>query len=274
VYARRTGIAFVLTAVLGQGQTQGPSSPAFEVASIKIATAQGVRGPAGGPGTSDPTRYSFKSASLRNLIAIAFHVDFFQILGSVPTDQEYDLVANVPVGATRDQLRAMLKTLLSERFHLKAHMEQRPFPVYELVVAKGGSKLDEGTAKSSDAAPEGFPELPGDRPGISSRNASVSGFTVVRMRARRASVAELAQRLHPPDEHPILDKTGLTGKYDFTFEYATEQPSRTADTQPREPVAADLYTALRQQLGLQLVSKKVPFDVVVVDSVDKVPSAN
>jgi uncharacterized protein (TIGR03435 family) len=149
----------------------------------------------------------------------------------------------------------MLKTLLSERFHLKAHIEQRPFPVYELLVAKGGSKLDEKSGNGSDAAGrDAFPELPGDRPGIASRNAMVDGSVVVRMRARRASVAELAQRLRPPDDHPILDKTGLTGKYDFTFEYATEQPSRAVDAQPREPVAADLYTALRQQLGLQLVS--------------------
>jgi len=147
--------------------------------------------------------------------------------------------------------------------------------VYELLIAKGGPTLDEKTINDRNVAlRDGFPELPQDRSGIASRNAVVDGYVVVRMTARRASVAELAQRLHPPDDHPVLDKTGLTGRYDFTFEYATEQPGRAADTQLREPVAADLYTALRQQLGLQLVSKKMPYDVVVVDSVDKIPTAN
>ena len=77
-----------------------------------------------------------------------------------------------------------------------------------------------------------------------------------------------------PDEPPIVDKTGLTAKYDFTLEFTRKfrVPLRSGPADP--PVAPSLSIALQQQLGLQLVAKKLPFDVMVVDSVDKLPTEN
>jgi len=71
----------------------------------------------------------------------------------------------------------------------------------------------------------------------------------------------------------VVDKTGLTGTYDFTFEY-TREPRGVRPVDASPPVAPDLFQALQQQLGLQLVAKKLPFDVVVIDSIDKMPTAN
>ena len=71
----------------------------------------------------------------------------------------------------------------------------------------------------------------------------------------------------------MVDRTGISGRFDFAFEYA--YPQRIGPGDSVEPaMLADLFAALQQQLGLQLVSKKIPFDTVVVESVDKVPTEN
>ena len=103
----------------------------------------------------------------------AYHVDYFQVSSKTPIDREtFDLEANVPEeNATREQFRAMLRNLLEERFHLKAHVESREFAAYELVVAKSGLKMKESGAaapasEDSRRPPdEGFPDLPPGRPG-------------------------------------------------------------------------------------------------------------
>jgi uncharacterized protein (TIGR03435 family) len=168
------------------------------------------------------------------------------------TRQYFDLVAKVPAGATRQQFRVMLQNLLSERFRLKLHIESREFPASELVVAKAGLKLKEAVADTdtaAEAAParqsalNDFPDLPLDRPAIAARNSVADGFVLVRLRARQEPLSELAKMLYSPGDRPILDKTGLTGRYDFT-------------------------------LRLQLVDRKAPFDVVIIESFDKLPAAN
>ena len=113
----------------------------FEVASVKPSGPKSDRDSSGGPGTADPGRYSFHSATLLDLIATAYHVDYFQISGKALEEQRYDLDAKLPPHTTREEFRAMLRNLLVERFHLKAHIEQRQFPGYELILAKTGSKL-------------------------------------------------------------------------------------------------------------------------------------
>jgi hypothetical protein len=106
----------------------------FEVASIKPSGPQSVAGTDGGPGHKDSTRYTAGATSLRMLIAIAWDVDYyFQIESPVALDkQNFDLVAKVPEGATKEQFRVMLQNLLKERFALKMHIESREFPAYEL----------------------------------------------------------------------------------------------------------------------------------------------
>jgi len=272
----RTGILLAAASALAQAQTGGP---AFEVASVKPSGPKSVRGSSGGPGTSDPGRYTFGSATLEGFIAIAYHVDYFQISSKVPLDeQRFDLVAKLPEGTTREQFRVMMQNLLAERFHLKVHMLSKEFAAYELVVAKGGPKLKEA-APGNAAAPrsstdDGFPDLPPNRPGMASHHTMRGGYEVVRMRAQREPVSQLADFLPTPDNRPVVDKTGLTGKYDFTLEFTLDRQGASRDEDAQLPVAPSLFTALQQQLGLQLVDKKIPFDVVVVDSVDKLPTEN
>ena len=103
---------------------------------------------------------------------------------------------------------------------------------------------------------------------------TADGSTLVRLKARQEPFSELAQMLHNSDDLPVVDKTGLTGKYDFTLEYTTDLPRASPDGQPDPPLAPSLFTALQQQLGLQLVRKKLPFDVLILDAVNKLPTEN
>lgn len=230
---------------------------AFEVASIKPS----------GPGSSDPGIYRYGRATLLDFLCTAYNVDPFQILSAAPLNQErFDLTAKIPEGATKEQFRMMLRSLLAERFALKARVQSREFAAYELVIAKTGPKLDKPLASG-----ENLPDIPANRPSLMARNSFSGGFTLVRLTSRQEPISALARMLRSADDLPIVDKTGLTGKYDFNLEYTVEAPGATVDG---PPVAPSLFSALQQQLGLQLVRAKAPFDVVIVDAVSKLPTEN
>lgn len=262
LYMRWVRLAILIPAVAALLPAQ-----TFEVASVKLSAPHSQRGSQGGPGSKDPGRYTFNAANLDDLIAVAYHVDYFQISSKAALDQQlFDLSAKVPEGATKEQFRLMLQNLLAERFHLKAHVESRDFPGYELTVAKTGFKPKEPKALDD------FPTLPAGRPGLTSRHTSSGGSILIRTRVQQQTMASFASSLQPPDGEPVVDRTGLPGKYDFTFEYAHDIPNAPAGSQ--RSLLPDLFSALQQQLGLQLIHKKVPFDVVVVEAIDKLPTEN
>jgi uncharacterized protein (TIGR03435 family) len=119
------------------------ASVSFEVATIKPARPDAqYTGPRGGPGTSDPGRFSIESMALRDLIAYAYNVRSFQISGPAWVEKpRYEVVAKVPPGATRDQFNLMLQSLLTERFNMKFHRETKAHAAYELVAIRNGLKL-------------------------------------------------------------------------------------------------------------------------------------
>ena len=253
----------------------------FEVASVKVSGPTSTRDSGGGPGTRDPGQYHFNSATLQDLIALAYHIDYFQIAAKTPLDaNRYDVIAKVPGGATRDQFREMLRNLLAERFHLKIHHETRDFPAWELTIAKSGLKIKESSppvgAGLMPAPPkigdDGFPEIPAGQAGRADRSHIVDGFVIVRTTAQQQPVSALSYFGGMPGDPPVVDKTGLTGKYDFKLEFSRELPNPSGE--PRVPPVPNLFTAIEQQLGLHLAPKKLPFDVIVVDSVDRVPTEN
>lgn len=271
-------IVILLAAQVLLAQPRSGEPPKFEVASVKPSGPQSVRLSEGGPGTKDPTHYSFRSATFQDLIGIAWNVQYFQISSKSSVDKDrFDIVVNVPEGATRDQFRKMMQNLLAERFQLKTHIVSKNFPAYELLIAKSGFKLKEsgGEPESRKPAASGdrFPTLPAG-PGFTANYSSAGVYPLVRMRAQQQPVSALTRMLRTPGQEPIVDKTGLTGKYDFTLEYTMDpsggRPAGDADP----PIAPAIFTALQEQLGLQLVAKKLPFDVVVVEFFDKTPTGN
>jgi uncharacterized protein (TIGR03435 family) len=283
-------VILALAAELAHAQTAA-AAPAFDAASIKLSKPDTQRTAGGGPGTADPGQYHSNAVSLLQLLTVAYSVPSFQISSRTPLDRDtYDVAAKVPAGATRDQFREMLRNLLAERLHLKVHQESREFPVLELTVAKTGPKLKESALDASAGragalaklSADGFPQLPPGKSGIESRYAwTDDGFAIVRISAQGETMARLNGTLRatriafpgPDSGMPIVDHTGLPGRYDFRLEYSQESRAG-APGEARIAPAPDLFKALTQQLGLQLAPKKVPFDVWVVDSFDRTPVGN
>jgi uncharacterized protein (TIGR03435 family) len=281
---RRIAILLLMAARIVQSQTED-KTPMFEVASVKPSGEHSIRDSGGGPGSSDPGQYHFNSSTLQDLIAIAYNVEYFQISSKAPLDrQRFDLVAKLAEGATKQQFRLMMQSLLAERFHLKLHIQSKEFLAYELVVAEGGPKFKE-TVVENAPSPEGaarprttrddcFPDVPPNRPVLQANNYMRAGFLQVCLKSQQEPISVLARMLRSPDDLPMVDKTGLTGKYDFTLEYTKELRNVSPGGEAQPPSAPSLFLALQQQLGLQLVEKKIPFDVLIIDSVDKLPTEN
>jgi uncharacterized protein (TIGR03435 family) len=269
------------SSILAQSGPALPVPPVFDVASIKPSGPRSVRGSDGGPGSKDPSRYIYGVASLGDLIEVAWKVRPFQISSAAPLDrQNFDLAANVPEGTSKELFLLMLQNLLTERFGLKVHIESRQFPAYELVVAKNGIKMKETIPgepntplnRSASSNKDGaWPELPPDVPNVGFQLSQSEGFEVVRLKAEMEPLSVLVRYLPTPDNLPVVDRTGLTGKYSFKLEYARELSGGSPGGLPPAPL---LFKALPEQLGLQILSKRLPFNVVVVDSFNKVPTEN
>ncbi len=260
----------------------------FEAASVRLSGERSVRGSSGGPGSRDPERYVYNKAFLRDLLFTAYGLTDYreQIAGPGWIDTEaYDVVATLPVGATKEQFRQMLQNLLVERFQLVVHHETVVLPVFDLVVAKGGPKLKESAKESVpaqagvEAAPpstgpgEDFPKMPPGTPGLAA-NYSVgpNGQQQIRMRAQQQTMAAFAGMLGLPSNagRIVFDKTGLTGRYDFTFFFEIPPSRAGAEAEP----TLSVFDALEQQLGLKLVDAKQSFDKIVIDHAERVPAEN
>jgi uncharacterized protein (TIGR03435 family) len=305
------GIVLLLAAAgLMAGQT-------FDAASVKSAGRNVIPGVSfqmrGGPGTSDPGRISYN----QNLIFIlekAWDVPIDQLAGpawlmDLSSQDFYAIAATLPTGTTREQFQKMLQNLLIERFQIKLHHETRNFPGYELVVAPGGPKL-KVTTQDPNLVP-GSPGLPQHNPDGSVKlppGPQVvigEGQGTARGQYQAQSMADFASHLGPTlgralgldanaGQPRVLDKTGLTAKYDFTVEFdcrgcvglsAVMRASMPllagrggGDAMPAgnspDPGSGmpDVFAAFQKQLGLKLVKvKDIPGDVVVFDRLEKIP---
>jgi uncharacterized protein (TIGR03435 family) len=248
-------------------------------------------GVTGGPGSKDPVRWSCENLSLSNLVEEAYDLHAFQLVAPDWMQQaRFHIEAKLPVNATKEQFREMLRSLLAERFGLKVHADKKEMSGYELVLAKGGPKFkeaappkpedpDDSAARRRESGPppraeRGFPVLP---PGT-------SGMAIMRGFARaqwlNMTTEELARNLSYQSRRPVTDVTGLIGKYDFSLYWK----AGALDTAPRldsEPASAapdpsgpSLFSALQEQLGLKLDSKQVTLNVIVVDHAEKTPTQN
>jgi uncharacterized protein (TIGR03435 family) len=170
----------------------------------------------------------------------------------------FDIVAD-PETETRpssDTFKAMVQALLVERFHLTMHTEQRELPVFVLVAAKSGPKL-----KATKDKPEGLPWV------------AWGGGDLIAHNAATTDLAKFLQRF--VTDKPVVDKTGITGRYDMNLQWAPDNVHGGMSAAMNEAAAAlpSLYTAIQEQLGLKLEPVKAPADVLVIDKVER-PGAN
>ena len=189
----------------------------------------------------------------------------------------YAINATADAGAGEAMMRGpMMQALLEDRFQLKLHRETRETPVYELVAAKGGPKLQ--AFKQASCTPADSRLAPGTEPQPKPCKFSLlRGKTApFRISAQGASLQQLAFLLGLSVDRPVVDKTGIAGLYDFDFEFGRDEAmgdlSPHDAAQPADP-GPSLSTVLREQLGLKLESGKGSREVLVIDHVER-PSEN
>jgi uncharacterized protein (TIGR03435 family) len=295
-------IACICAALVGTTFAQTPQDLiSFEVATVKLHPPGSPEGisttQSGGPGTNDPGRITIVNRTLHRLLIESFVLKGYQLQDPPSLDQvRYDIVAKVPPGATEQDVRVMMQNLLIERLKLKIRHEHEIVPVWALVVGKGGPKFKASgeTAPAGDAAspvtgkpridPDGFPIESTDhaKPGIF-RSTNNSGS--LKITAVRQTMAQFVSALFGQTDHPIMDLTGLDGKYDFSVVFGahwktelsnmpTEGQGSGAPMELRPADGPSIFEAVKEQLGLKLEPRKMPADLVIVDSGQKTPVEN
>jgi len=226
-------------------------SPAFDAASVKpnVTHEANAEGRPRSSIKATPGYLAIQNASLSQCIQWAYNVQAFQVSGPAWMESErYDISAKSSGPAPEAQLRLMLQTLLGERFKLAFHRDTKDLPGYALVVSKGGPKLKESTT-------EGEPSMKPDR---------------ARMVAEHVTMSRFADLLTNPLHSPVVDKTGLTGRYDFSLDiskYAT--PGMSPDE-----MSTALAECLQQELGLRVEARKLPLEILMIDRAEKAPLGN
>lgn len=253
----RTILAVNLTVVAwGQSQT----APAFEVATIKPSPQfinwSGIQTPGGG-------RFEASHATLKAMVAYAYDVREFYVAGGPgwAGSDRFEIVAKTDAkadaNATPAQMRVMLQSLLTERFKLALHRETKEATVYQLVVSKGGPKLQEA------GGDPGFIRFLG--------RGQIDG--------QRIPMTGLANYLQTLLGEVVVDKTALTASYNFKLAWTPDEgqagrPGAGAGLgNPAEESGPSIFTALQEQLGLKLEGTKGPVETVVIDHAEK-PSEN
>jgi uncharacterized protein (TIGR03435 family) len=234
-----------------------------------------------------PDGFSATNVPLKLLIREAFSVNDDQIAGEpawagssrFDVDAKVDS-ADVPAmkDLTFDQRRQMIRSLLADRFALKTHEETKELPVFALVIAKGGLKLHE--AQPGDTYPNGLKGPDGQHGGAGMMMFNASG----QITAQGVPMSDLTRLLSQQTGRTVIDKTALTGNYDFTLQLPPMKgPMPTPPAPGNGPAAGDdggedssgpsIFTALQEQLGLKLESQKAPLPLIVIDHIEQ-PSAN
>jgi uncharacterized protein (TIGR03435 family) len=246
-------LALASSVAIGQPST---TAPAFDVASVK--PSQRTVGPDyNNQLTYSPTGITARNVTLQRLLAEAYHLQLNQILGPSWLDKnEYDIDARTTGAVTAEQMALMLKSLIAERFKLTQHSETRDLRVYELVIAKSGSKIHPARDAEAGTAGAGF-HFHGDLRRFADLLAVQLSIPASDNPAEpaRANAAPL----------PVLDKTGLPGIFDFSVDIHPE-------------LGTDMFAAwqraLEDQLGLKIESRKENVPVLVVDQAAKIPTEN
>jgi len=219
-----------------------------------------------------PDGYSVGNDTLKDLIMDAYNVKWDTIVGGPDWigTTGYDIDAKVtpaadapPPKLTRAQRKQMIQSMLADRFKLIVHNETKDAPIYELQLAKSGSKLPESTP--NDGFAKGIKGPDG--------NPAPIGYPVMLGRGRlfgqAVTIDSLIDYLKQELKRPVVDKTGLTGKYDLSLQWTPD------NTLADSPLAGgpSIFTAVQEQLGLKLTSTHGPVKTLVIDHVEP-PSPN
>jgi uncharacterized protein (TIGR03435 family) len=258
---RWNSAALALALAAAHALAQGPAPfkhmaadahPSFAVAAIKLhdptSSRQGF--------SSNADRVNIRNESVAAMIVFAYSLNKEQVLKAPAwaTDEPYDIEGKADAEGQPNlrQEQEMVQKLLADRFQLKFHMEKRELSVYAVRIAKGGPKL------SPAANPNGILDQTGN-----------GGGNVQTIKYSDCSMSDFAFGEQFFFDRPVVDQTGLAGKFDFTIRYTVDE-SRTSDD-PNAPPG--IFTAVQEQLGLKFEPAKAPADVYVIDHIER-PSPN
>jgi uncharacterized protein (TIGR03435 family) len=276
------------SACLAFAQSDAPK-PAFEVASVKPA-APDQRGIAIRPGANGGL--NINNMPLKELITFAWRLQPYQVSGgpSWIESARYDITTTPDHKPKDDEIILMLQSLLEDRFQLKTHRETKELPIYALVLANKEGKLGPELTETKEGGctpfdPNKPPPPPSDpnKPPVLGCGGMFIGMSF--LNGAGTEIARIAPVLSRMLGRTVVDKTGLTAKYDMHLHW-TPDPSQAMQgpfgggppppgaPQPQfDPNGPSIFTALQEQLGLKLESQKGPVDMLVIDHVEK-PSEN
>jgi uncharacterized protein (TIGR03435 family) len=257
-------VCLLFGAALGGGVSAGQNRPAFEVASVKPSDPQAHHPLGTGVYTYPGGRVVASNCTLAYLIQVAFDTDEVVFPGAPKwySDERFEIDARPPAtSASRnsnpssfknppnEEQQAMLQTLLAERFQLKCHREAKERPVYLLTRGAGPLKLQEPKNRNEYS-------WAGSAAGGAPFQNGIAGINI--------SMAQFARRLTQPLGRPVLDRTGLTGFFDFKYDYTSDDLAR--------DVISSILASIRG-LGLKLEPSTAPVENIVIEHVGK-PSEN
>jgi len=234
---------------------QSVQQPSFEAAEIKVSKS-------GGPISGDlhaAGQLWLRNLTLKQLIAGAWHVKEYAVVGGPPwiDSDRFDVIAKAPPNAAGAEIQGMLRSLLQDRLKLVVRSGEKDMQVYALIVEKRGAKIQETTASNSDRS-----GCTGQREGGQAHRT-----------CRNMSMGMFAETVPAMSPHyvdlPVVDLTGLKGRYDFTLSWLPQQLR--GDSLAGGPT---IFEALDTQLGLKLERRKLAVPTVVIDSVERIPSDN
>jgi uncharacterized protein (TIGR03435 family) len=271
-------LLFALSATALLAQTPPAASPVFEVASVKANKSGTTQANIG----MLPNGVNFVNLPLRAIIQFAYGINQASKLAGVPdwaVTERYDINARAAGPVTLEERRSMLQALLADRFKLVARLEKREVTVLALMLARNDGKLGKnlveskgciapGSAAAKEAAPAGAQTT------ICGPKTGGAGRVILTGMPMQQFTALLAVML---GGGTVVDKTGLTGRYDIDLTYTPERPlpeGINLPGPPADPNGPTIYTALREQLGLKLESQKDQEEVLVIDRVERQPSEN
>lgn len=227
------------------------NKPGFDVASIRPSEIRRDSVETG------PDSLTIRGMRLVRTIAWAYSITDYQVSGPQWLNEtQFDIMAKAPGPATEAELRTMLQGLLSDRFKLATHREKREIPALIMTVAKGGHKL-------KPVEQEGSPSFQTGKLNLTGKGATLKQLTDFLSRETRI---------------PIIDQTGLSGRFDYFLDinaFVTDEMMRNNSGGGPPVEAGGIITrAVQEQLGLHLESKKAPVEMLVVDKIEKTPTEN
>ena len=276
--------ATLILAFLGGVAVSSAQAPVsqlrFEVASVKPNTAVDAGGSISGP---TPGRYTITNVPLRFIILDAYQLRDHQLIDAPDWtfSSAYDISAKYPEGSspTPQEIRVMMQSLLTDRFGLKIRRERRELPSYDLVFARNDKALGPQLTRSdvdcekwlADKKPQLGAGGPSPVMPAGLRPACMLLATRTYMSGGTRTIAQLAVALQSMARRPVIDRTGLMGTFNIDLRWDGAETGAKPETVSVD--ATSIFTAVQEQLGLKLEPGRSPFDVVVIESVER-PTPN